>query len=75
MAFDIDDPETELLVRSLAERWRVSPEEAIRRALANELQETSRQETSPQETSRIPVRPLADRGEGVERSGGLDRRG
>jgi hypothetical protein len=73
MAFDIDDPETELLVKILAERWRVSPEEAIRRALANELQETSRQETSRQETSQFrdpSVVGRGDRGEGVERSGG-----
>lgn len=71
MAFDIDDPETELPVRTLAERWSVSSDEAIRRAVARELQETS-----PQETSRIQVRTvaeLADSGEGVVRSGGLDR--
>ncbi|MHC1999903.1 type II toxin-antitoxin system VapB family antitoxin [Methylobacterium sp. CM6241] len=71
MAFDIDDPETELLVRTLAERWGVSSDEAIRRAVARELQETS-----PQETSRIQVRTvaeLADSGEGVVRPGGLDR--
>lgn len=68
MAFDIDDPETELLVKILAERWRVSPEEAIRRALANELQETSRQETSQFRDPSVVGR--GDRGEGVERSGG-----
>lgn len=37
MAFDIDDPETERVVRVPAERLGVSPEEAIRRAVASGL--------------------------------------
>ena len=72
MAFDIDDPETELLVKVLAERWGVSSDEAIRRAVARELQETSRQETSRLHGPSLTG--LADTGRGVERPGGVDRR-
>lgn len=38
MPFDIDDAETEQLVRQLAKRRGVSAEEAVRTALRNELQ-------------------------------------
>lgn len=47
MAFDIDDPETERLVRVLAERLGVSPEEAIRRAAGNELRRDDEAVTAP----------------------------
>ena len=37
MALDIHDPETERLVRRLAEREGISPDEAVKRAVGNEL--------------------------------------
>ena len=37
MALDIQDPETERLVRTLAERDGIPPAEAVKRAVSNEL--------------------------------------
>ncbi len=56
MAFEIHDAETERLVRVLAERRHVAPDEAVKLAVRNEL---DRDGTRPSLLERI--KPIQDR--------------